>query len=115
MKRSARAVLKEELSALRKELRAARRDSAAAKSQLVDANTQKHRAVQDADRYCREASELRSRINKAYAWANQNRPGDLSFRALTEYIQCGPTPLSYGAGGLYVNPFDRWQVSPAIR
>lgn len=115
MQRAARAVLKPDLRLLRLSLKRTqqlRADEAAEHRLTMD---RAHRLERECAQLRTERDEYRIRADKVAAWGKANRSGDLGFQCCAEYMQKGAEPLTYGAGQLYVNPFDRWQVSPAIR
>lgn len=115
MKRAARAVLKEELKELRRDLKEARAVTTECTMKLNENNRQRHELQRQLEDERTRNHAFRVRASKVIEWGEQNRKGDLGFKCCAEYMLAGPSPLTYGAGGLYVNPFDRWQVTPALR
>lgn len=113
LKRAARAILAPELKALRKELRDTKANSAA---KIAEAQSEARWAKQASERNAVLAHGYSSRTAQVLAWAQANRPGDMGLQACAEYIEHA-SMASQGIGGThqYLNPFDRWQVKPAIR
>jgi hypothetical protein len=116
MKRAAKAVLKEEL----KELRRKAKDSAKVRKEASEAAWKaacRERELRDRlDALRLQVADFESRAQKVLDWAIANRSGDYGIRACAEYMQQGSTGNPTAArAGIRVNPFDRWQVTPAIR
>lgn len=120
MKRAARAVLKDELKALRAELKEAKAEAATVRAEctmkLHEVNNVSQRLRQQHDTMRTALVEFTRRSGQVRQWAEENRKGDLGFRACSEYVQYGPAgEPSAARAGIRVNPFDRWQVTPALR
>lgn len=115
MQRAARAVLKEELKATRARLRNETVGRINAEEAIRSLREQLTRSERERHQLHAERDEYRKRADQVVAWAEKNRPGETTLLACSQYMQQGATPLTYGAGGMRVNPFDRWQVTPAIR
>ena len=106
LKRSARAILKDELKALRK----AANERLAAVERLQDELDQARR---DTATHAVYSSQVRSRAQRAADWARKHAvpQGNTAALALAEWVLQGDTPNS-GAGFGQLHPFDRWQVTP---
>lgn len=118
-RREARAILKDDLRKLKerhaRELANNHRTVAQLQEHLADARDAVTGYSNQLGRVNAQAREVKSRCDKVLAWADQNRKGDFTVRACTEYIAAGPNAHTPGAGWAYCNPFDRWQVGPAIK
>lgn len=116
MKRAARAVLRDELKVLRRQLADAK--SAAEPLQRVLSETRQKLLDANASVavYRQRENLTNQRLKMTLAWADANRSGDYGTRACLEFVQM-PTMASIGIGSnnSYLNPFDRWQIKPALQ
>lgn len=118
-RREARAILKDDLRRLKekhaRELANNHRTVAQLQRLLADSERAKTAYSNDAGRANTRLRECRERVDKVLDWSDKNRRGDFTVRACAEFIQLGAYADPYGAGLSMCNPFDRWQVLPAIK
>jgi aminoglycoside phosphotransferase (APT) family kinase protein len=110
IKRSARAVLKDELRVLRAQLRALRADNASLAEQRDTLRQDLARASHHRDTLANELGRITDRARRSHAWAKQHavQNGNRAALCLTDWTLNG----TGGAGFGVVHPFDRWGISP---
>ena len=104
LKRSAKAVLKDELKAMRAELKQARQSIINAHSTLYEVQARLSQAERSATAYSNELGRVKERTRRAWAFANREFPRGSLPHCLAEWTN---TELG-GPGFGIVNPFDRW-------
>jgi hypothetical protein len=62
-----------------------------------------------------DKAAIESRAVRALEWAEKNQAGNYAIRACIEWAFYGDKQPGHGSCMQVINPFDRWQIKPALR
>lgn len=114
MKRAARAILWDELRAHRAEIK--KLCEHVTNNQATVSELQRRLADSEAakTRYSCDLGRLNSRLERASEWAKENAEpqGNKAASVLLEWVR--GEPAQGPRSGFWINPFDRWGVTPRL-